>query len=594
MKNNKNLDFENLIKLSGFTIDEEERIILQKELEDFLNYSEIIKNFPVENIQAASHAVEKEAFIRDDKVKQWEDLEILLKNGPLVDDTSYIVPPQKGRTADEKDVNDISNAKVIDHEEYEAVIGLEVHAQLKTKSKLFCSCSTEFGKKPNSNTCPVCTGQPGVLPVLNMEAVNMAIKAGLATNSVINMHSVFARKNYFYPDLPKAYQISQFEEPICSKGYVQIESDGKIKKIRLNRIHMEEDAGKLVHIGAPGIWGSKASAVDFNRTSVPLIEIVTEPDLRSAREAKKYVVMLRAILVSLGICDGNMEEGSLRCDANISIRKIGEKKLGTKSEIKNMNSFKAIERAIEFEIKRQKKMKKFGFEIFQETRLWEESSQKTILMRSKEESHDYRYFPDPDLMPLILTKEQIDTCKKQMPMLPLERKKIYIEKYQFTEDEAVLFMTNPDYADYFEEVLKFYDNPRNLANWFFNEMLYYASNGIANINIKSEDLGQFLTKIDNDEISGKIGKYVIEKSIESKKSLNQIIEEENLKQITDHDEIKKIIIKILENNKSEVESYKNGKTNLFGYFVGLVMKETKGKANPKIVNEALKLKLDDN
>jgi len=592
MKKTKNLDFENLIKLSAITIDDDEKQILQKELEDFLNYSEIINNFPVENLQPASHAVEKEALIREDKVSQWEQPDILLKNGPLVEDTSYIVPPQKGRTADENDAQDISNVKVADHEEYEAVIGLEVHAQLKTKSKLFCSCSTEFGKKPNSNTCPVCTGQPGVLPVLNQEAVNMAIKAGLAAKSLINMHSVFARKNYFYPDLPKAYQISQFEEPICSKGYVEIEVDGKIKKIRLNRIHMEEDAGKLVHIGAPGIWGSKASAVDFNRTSIPLIEIVTEPDLSSAKEAKEYVIMLRAILVSLGICDGNMEEGSLRCDANISIRKKGDKKLGTKTEIKNMNSFKAIERAIDFEIKRQKKLKKFGLEIFQETRLWDESSQKTILMRSKEESHDYRYFPDPDLMPLIITNDQIESCKKNMPMLPMERKKKYIKKYQFMEDEAILFMTNPGYADYFEEVLKFYNNPRNLANWFFNEMLYYASNGIENINITAEDLAQFLNKIDIKEISGKIGKYVIEKSFETKKTLNQIIEEENLKQITDQNALEKIIIKILENNRTEVESYKNGKTNLIGYFVGLVMKETKGKANPKLVNEILKLKLD--
>ncbi|MBN2544938.1 MAG: Asp-tRNA(Asn)/Glu-tRNA(Gln) amidotransferase subunit GatB [Spirochaetes bacterium] len=593
MKKNKYLDFENLIKLSAITLDDDERKIFQKELEDFLNYSEIINNFPVENLKAASHAVEKEVYFRDDIVKKWDNLDKLLNNAPLIEDTSFIVPPQKGRTADENGAHDMSNAKIIDHEEYEAVIGLEVHAQLKTKSKLFCSCSTEFGKKPNSNTCPVCTGQPGSLPVLNMEAVNMAIKAGLSANCQINMHSVFARKNYFYPDLPKAYQISQFEEPICSKGYIEIEIDGKIKKIRLNRIHMEEDAGKLVHIGAPGIWGSKASAVDFNRTGIPLIEIVTEPDINSAKEAKEYVIMLRAILVSLGICDGNMEEGSLRCDANISIRKKGETILGTKTEIKNMNSFKAIERAIDFEIKRQKKMKKFGFEIFQETRLWDESSQKTILMRSKEESHDYRYFPDPDLLPLVLTKDWIESYNKVLPELPLKRKKKYIEKYQFSEDEAKLFMTNPDYADYFEEVLKFYDKPRNCANWFFNEILCYASSGIKNIIITPYDLGQFLLKIDNDEISGKIGKYVIEKAFESKKSLNQIIEEENLKQITDNSTIEKIIIKILEKNKNEVESYKNGKTNLFAFFVGQVMKETKGKANPKLVNKVLKSKLDE-
>jgi aspartyl-tRNA(Asn)/glutamyl-tRNA(Gln) amidotransferase subunit B len=334
-------------------VTEQEKVILEKEIEDFLNYAEIINDFNDDSIIPSSHAIEKDVLIREDRENAWKDLESILINAPLKEKTSYLVPPQKGRTGEEKESSG-TKAESVSAEKYEAVIGLEIHAQLKTKSKLFCSCSAEFGNDPNYNTCPVCSGQPGVLPVLNEEAVNMAIMLGHATNSVINKRSIFARKNYFYPDLPKGYQISQFEEPICSGGEIEIEIDNEIKKIRLNRIHMEEDAGKMVHIGAPGIWGAKASAVDFNRCSVPLLEIVSEPDLADGQEAKEYVVMLRAILKTLDICDGNMEEGSLRCDANISIRPVGDKKLGVKTEVKNMNSFKAIERAIDFEIKRQK------------------------------------------------------------------------------------------------------------------------------------------------------------------------------------------------------------------------------------------------
>ena len=305
------INIDALIKLSSFEVTDSEKEVLKNELADFLEYSKIINQFSDRNIEPASHAVDKAPYMREDVSKNWDKLESLLSNAPLREKTNYIVPPQKGRTGGEKESKEIENLKV-SGEDYEAVIGLEVHAQLKTNTKLFCSCSTLFGKLPNENTCPVCTGQPGVLPVLNREAVNMAIMAGLSTNSKINEKSIFARKNYFYPDLPKGYQISQFEEPICSGGTVEIEIDGKIKKVRLNRIHMEEDAGKMVHIGAAGIWGSKASAVDFNRSSVPLIEIVTEPDLSSGKEAKEYVIMFRAILVTLDICDGNMEEGSLQ------------------------------------------------------------------------------------------------------------------------------------------------------------------------------------------------------------------------------------------------------------------------------------------
>jgi aspartyl-tRNA(Asn)/glutamyl-tRNA(Gln) amidotransferase subunit B len=588
----KHLSIDNLINLGAFETTEDEKKIFEKEIEDFLEYSKIINNCPCNELNPSSHAVDKEINFRDDNEVVWGKLESLLLNGPLVENSSYIVPPQKGRTGSEKEFEDVQTDKDLGVE-YEAVIGLEIHSHLKTKSKLFCSCPTEFGKKPNENTCPVCTGQPGVLPVLNREAVNMAIIAGHATKCSINKKSVFARKNYFYPDLPKGYQISQFEEPICKNGYIEIETKSGIKKIRLNRIHMEEDAGKMVHIGAPGIWGSKASAVDYNRASVPLIEIVTEPDISSGEEAKEFVIILRSIIVSLGLCDGNMEEGSLRCDANISIRKKGDTKLGTKTEVKNMNSFKAIERAINFEIERQKKMKKLGIKIEQETRLWDESSQKTYLMRSKEESHDYRYFPEPDLLPLVLNDDEIEKLKSRVTMLPLDRKKLYIEKYSFSEDEARLFMINPNYAEFFEASLKFYNSPRTIANWFFNEILFYISNNVKELRLSAEDFAKFIKKIDDEEISGKIGKSVIKKAFESGKTLAQIIEEDGLKQITDHKSIEVIVDKIIENNPKEVEAYKNGKTNLFGYFVGLVMKETKGNANPKIVNEILRLKLDE-
>jgi aspartyl-tRNA(Asn)/glutamyl-tRNA(Gln) amidotransferase subunit B len=586
----KHIDINKLINLGSFEVSDEEKVVFEKELEDFLKYAEIINKSSYKNLEPASHAIQKSAYLRTDTAKTWEHLEGLLQNAPIIEGTSYLVPPQKGRTGKEKEANDHTTLKNLS-EDYEAVIGLEVHAHLKTRSKLFCNCSTEFGKEPNENTCPVCSGQPGVLPVLNSEAVNMAIMAGLAMNCKINKKSVFARKNYFYPDLPKGYQISQFEEPICSGGYVEIEVDGYTKKVQLNRIHMEEDAGKMVHVGAPGIWGSKASAVDYNRSSVPLIEIVTEPDLSTAKEAKEYVVMLRATLVSLGICDGNLEEGSLRCDANISIRPRGHKELGVKTEIKNMNSFKAIERAIDFEIERQKKLKRLDIPIEQETRLWDESSQKTYLMRSKEESHDYRYFPDPDLLPLILKDGLIEEMSKKVGLLPLDRKRKYEKDYSLSSDEAKLLMVNPDYARYFEKVLGFYNNPKNLANWFFNEILSYISQEFDKIHITPQDFADFLIKIDSNEISGKIGKTVIKKAFETKKSLNIIIDEDGLKQISDTKEIEKIIDDIIKNNQAQVELYKSGKDKVFGFFVGEAMKLTKGKANPATVNEILKSKL---
>ncbi|OHD69640.1 MAG: glutaminyl-tRNA synthase (glutamine-hydrolyzing) subunit B [Spirochaetes bacterium RBG_16_49_21] len=470
------------------------------------------------------------------------------------------------------------------------MIGLEVHAQLNTKSKLFCSCPTLFGSDPNSNTCPVCTGQPGALPVLNTEAVRMAVMAGLAMNSTINKRSLFARKNYFYPDLPKGYQISQFEEPVCTGGSVEIEHKGKINKIRLNRIHIEEDAGKLVHVGAPGIWGSKASAVDYNRSSVPLIEIVTEPDLSSPDEAREFMIILRAILVSLGISSGNMEEGNLRCDANISVREKGDAKLGVKVEIKNMNSLKAIERALAYETARLEQMKRAGVPIEQETRLWDESGQKTYGMRTKEESHDYRYFPDPDLLPLEIGEAWIKGLKKTIPPLPLERKKRYEKSHSLAESEARLLMVNPGYADFFDKALGSYDNPRNLANWIFSELLSYESD-FSRIHIDPADFSRFLKKIDSGEISGRIGKEMLKKAFTEKKGLMEIIEREGVKQITDSAAIEKAVDEVLRSNKKQAEEYQSGKSKVLGYLVGEVMKATRGKANPGMVNEMIRKKL---
>ncbi len=388
----------------------------------------------------------------------------------------------------------------------------------------------------------------------------------------------------------KGYQISQFEEPVCSGGFVEIELENTARKIRLNRIHMEEDAGKLVHVGAPGIWGSKASAVDYNRSSVPLIEIVSEPDLSSPAEAREFMVMLRAILVTLGICNGNMEEGNLRCDANVSLRERGDTGLGVKVEIKNMNSLKAIERALAYEITRLEQMKHAGTPIEQETRLWDDSSQKTALMRSKEESHDYRYFPDPDLLPLTVTAEWIESVRAALPPMPLERKNRYEREFSFSESEARLFMVNPGYAAFFEKTLQHYGNARNLANWLFSELLSHEDD-FDRLHVTSEDFAQFLKKIDSGEISGRQGKDILRRAFAENKGIIEIIESEGHAQITDRVSIEKAVDGVIAAHPGQVAEYRSGKTRVLGYLVGAVMKATGGKANPALVNEVLTEKL---
>ena len=473
--------------------------------------------------------------------------------------------------------------------EFEPVIGLEVHAQLKTNTKIFCSCSTEFGSPPNTHVCPVCLGMPGTLPVLNKKVVEYALLMAMASNCSINQLNRFARKNYYYPDLPKGYQISQYELPIAEHGYLDIEVNGDNKRIGITRIHMEEDAGKLTHDPHRPL-----SMVDFNRTGVPLIEIVSEPDIRSPEEAGAYLRQMHAILRYLDICDGNMEEGSFRCDANISIRPKGEKKLGTRAELKNLNSFKNVEKSIEYEIYRQKDILLDNGIIIQETRLWNADTNSTTSMRSKEEANDYRYFPDPDLLPVHIDKEWIDTLKKDLPELPQKKKERFITEYGLPSTDAEVLISSRDMADYFDECVKLFNQPKQIGNWIMGSLL-----GLLNVEgktisespVSAQHLTDMLKLIDKDLISGKIAKTVFDAMAKTGKSPKQIVEEKGLVQVTDRFEIENIVVKIISDNSKEAEAYKNGKTKLLGFFVGQVMKATRGKANPKIVNEILKGKL---
>ena len=472
-------------------------------------------------------------------------------------------------------------------DKYEVVIGLEVHAQLKTKSKIFAPDKNEFGQEPNTLTSPITLGMPGVLPVLNKEVVNMGILTGLALNCEIPSRCKFDRKQYFYPDLPKGYQISQYDEPICVNGYLDIKS----KRIGITRAHLEEDAGKLVHAGADGLAGSSYSLVDLNRAGTPLLEIVSEPDMRSSEEARNYMEELRNIVRYIGVCDGNLEEGSMRCDANISIMPKGSKEFGTRAEIKNVNSFSALQRAIEYEIDRQIDIVEEGGQVVQETRLWDDNSRETRSMRGKEDAHDYRYFPEPDLMPLEISREWVDRIKSTMPELPSQKR----ERYQglgLSEYDASVIVEQMGLALFFDKVIELGANPKTAVNFIMGEIAAYLKEAkveISETKLTPENLAELIGLIEKGTISNNIGKQIlIEDMITNGEKASAIVERKGLSQISDEGAIKELVQKVIDAHPAEVEAYKGGRTNLLGFFVGQVMKETKGRANPKTVNELIK------
>jgi aspartyl-tRNA(Asn)/glutamyl-tRNA(Gln) amidotransferase subunit B len=474
--------------------------------------------------------------------------------------------------------------------DFEPVIGLEVHAQLKTNSKIFCGCSTVFGAPPNTNTCQVCLGMPGVLPVLNKKVVEYTIKMALATHCTITSPNRFARKNYFYPDLPKGYQISQFELPIAEHGWLEVEDGGRTKKIGITRIHMEEDAGKLIHdVHKP------LSYVDLNRTGVPLMEIVSEPDIRSPEEATAYLKKLHAILRYLDICDGNMQEGSFRCDANISLRPVGREKFGIRTELKNMNSFRNVQRALEYEIRRQRDILLDGGEVVQETLLWDADRNVTNSMRGKEEAHDYRYFPDPDLIPVVIDENWIENTRKTLPELPDERRQRFISALGMPEYDAEVLTSSKDLADYFEAALEVYPQAKKLSNWMMTELMRELkgedSIDIEGCPITPQNLGLLLAMIDKGTISGKIAKAVFMDMLASGKDPETLVKEKNLVQVSDEGELLAIVREIIAANPGQVAEYRAGKTKLMGYFVGQLMQKTKGRANPKLANQLLSQEL---
>jgi len=476
---------------------------------------------------------------------------------------------------------------------FETIIGLEIHAELNTKSKIFCSCSTEFGAKPNANTCPICLGLPGTLPVLNEEVINLAIKAGTAVDCKINKLNKMDRKNYFYPDLPKAYQTSQFDLPMCSGGNVEIVVDGITKTVRLNRIHIEEDAGKLVHVE-----GEDISYIDYNRVGVPLIEIVSEPDMRSVDEAVAFLRTLKAILEYSDISDCKMEQGSLRCDANISIRTVGQDTLNTKVEIKNINSFKELQKALEKEEKRQIELYTFGegYKIIQETRRWDSGKGRTVSMRSKESAHDYRYFPEPDLTPILIQEEQILKLKASLPEMPRDKKERFISQYGLSEKEVDIILDDRSLSKYYEELVSLGANPKIAANWLLGDMLRLLKEKdmeTESFPVTPEALSKLLLMIVQGKISTTAGKEVFEIMFLTGKSSEVVVSEKGLSQISDTSELEKIIDHILNSNPQSIEDFKAGKTQAAGFLMGQVMKASKGKANPKVTKEMLDAKLNE-
>jgi aspartyl-tRNA(Asn)/glutamyl-tRNA(Gln) amidotransferase subunit B len=478
---------------------------------------------------------------------------------------------------------------------YEAVIGLEVHAQMLTDTKIFCGCSTKFGSEPNTQICPVCIGMPGVLPVLNRKALEYSVKTGLATNCKISRYSRFARKNYFYPDLPKGYQISQYELPICEYGYIEIVVNGNVRKIGITRIHMEEDAGKNIHESSTGgAVGGSYSYVDLNRAGVPLMEIVSEPDMRNPLEAVEYMKKLRAILRYLGVCDGNMEQGSLRCDANVSVRHQGKNEFGVKVEIKNINSFRFVEKALDYEIKRQIKVLEEGGKIIQETRLWDSHRGITESMRGKEEAHDYRYFPEPDLVPITVDQKWIDEIKISLPELPDAKRERFVSVYGLPGSDADLLVSEKSIADWFEEAVKTGGKPKTVSNWIKGELIRLLNEDNKSFEecpVQPNQLVEMLKLMESGTISGKIAKTVFEEIYNTGKSAESIVKEKGLLQIRDEGEIENAVDDVISMNPEEVERFKAGEEKLLGFFVGQVMKTTKGKANPQMVNELLKKKL---
>jgi aspartyl-tRNA(Asn)/glutamyl-tRNA(Gln) amidotransferase subunit B len=476
---------------------------------------------------------------------------------------------------------------------YEPVIGLEVHCQLLTRTKLFCSCPNHFGDEPNTNVCPVCLGLPGALPVLSRHAITLALRAALATSCTVQETSVFARKNYFYPDLPKGYQISQYERPLATDGHVEIPGGGAFRQVRVQRIHVEEDAGKLLHEGFP--WSAEKSGVDFNRSGIPLIEIVSHPDMRSAEEAHDYLTALKAVLLYAEVSDGNMEEGSLRCDANVSVRRRGTEPLGTRTEIKNLNSFRNVARAIDHEVARQVAVLEAGQRVVQETRLWNADRSETASMRSKEEAHDYRYFPEPDLPPLVVARDWIEEVRRSLPELPADKRRRFVAAYGIPDYDAGVLTLSREVADYYEDVARESGSAKAASNWVMTEVLRKLKDDerpLAACPVRPGQLAQMIKLIDAGTISGKTAKDVFEKMWATGEGAKQIVEREGLLQVSDEAAIEAAIAEVMAASPGQVDTYRKGKTATFGWFVGQVMKKTGGRANPQVVNALLKKALE--